>query len=155
MGARPPIELEDAAISLTMAIIMASPSPLLLLDGALVVVAASRSFCEAFELDPATTPGQQVFALGGWDWDVPQLRALLEATASGAPEVDAIETDLKRRGHRARRLVIRARRLTYEDLNQLRLLLAIADITDASCSLTTSGARGQSRPAAGIWMKWW
>lgn len=134
MGPRPPIDLEDPAISLTMAVIMTSPSPLLLLDGALVVVAASRSFCEAFELDPATVAGQQIFALGGGDWDVPQLRVMLEATASGAAEVDAIETDLKRRGHRTRVLVVRARRLTYQDLNQQRLLLAIADITDAKAS---------------------
>ncbi|WP_269713946.1 sensor histidine kinase [Caulobacter sp. NIBR2454] len=131
MTGRPLIELEDAALSLTMAVLKASPSPLLLLDGALGVVAASRSFCDAFDLDPATTADQSIFALGAGEWDVVQLRALLEATAAGAAEVDAYEMELKRRGRPTRQLIIRARSLIYQDLTQQRLLVAVADITDA------------------------
>jgi two-component sensor histidine kinase len=131
MGARPPIEMEDAALSLTMAVIATSPSPLLLLDGELTVLAASRSFCDAFGLDPAATAEQHIFALGSGEWNVAQLRVLLEATAAGEAEVEAYEFDLKRRGLETRLLVVRARRLVYEDLDHQRLLVAVADITDA------------------------
>lgn len=131
MGDRPPIEMEDAALSLTLAVIATSPSPLLLLDGELTVVAASGSFCDAFGLDPAKAPDQPILELGGGEWNVPQLRVLLEGTASGAAEVDAHEMNLKRHGHKTRRLVVRARRLVYQDLDHQRLLVAVADITDA------------------------
>ena len=46
---------------------------------------------------------------------MPQLRALLQATLSGAAEVDAYEMDLKRAGRATRRLVIAAHRLAYGD----------------------------------------
>lgn len=131
MGARPPIELDSASLSLTMAVIVASPDPLLLLDGALVVVAASKSFCDAFGLDPEAAPNQPIFTLGAGEWNVPQLRVLLEATASGAAEVEAYEMNLVRQGRKSRRLVVRARRLVYDTPSEQRLLVAVADITDA------------------------
>jgi len=54
MATRPPIDINDPALSLTMAVINSSPTPLLLLDGELRVGGASESFCEAFQIDPAT-----------------------------------------------------------------------------------------------------
>jgi len=79
-----PIPPEDAALSLTMAMVASSPGPLLLLDGELNVVAASASFCAAFDIDRAVAPGGTFFALGGGEWRVPQIRTLLEATVSGS-----------------------------------------------------------------------
>ncbi|MEO8115441.1 MAG: histidine kinase dimerization/phosphoacceptor domain -containing protein [Phenylobacterium sp.] len=122
---------EDAALSLTMAVVMGSPAPLLLLDGRLRIVAASASFCGSFEIDPATVRGQELFAVGGGEWNVPQLRSLLAATASGAAQIEAYEMDLKRPGRDPRRLVVQAQRLAYLDLEELRLLVAVTDVTDA------------------------
>jgi len=89
---------ERAALSLVLAVIASSSEPLVLLDGGLVVIAASTSFCRAFEIDPAKAVGGQVFDVGHGEWNVPQLRALLEATASGAAEVHAYEFTLSRAG---------------------------------------------------------
>src|ERR1700735_2140204 len=94
--------------SLALAMIASSDAPLLLLDGGLSVIAASRSFCHAFHIDLASAAGSAVFALGAGEWDVPQLRSLLTATASGHAGIEAYEMDLKHPGGAMRRLVIRA-----------------------------------------------
>ncbi len=89
-------------------------------------------FARAFQIDPAAASARSLFSLGDGEWDVPQLRALLQATLSGAAELDAYEMDLKRTGRATRRLVIAAHRLTYgEAATETRLLLAVTDVTDA------------------------
>jgi two-component sensor histidine kinase len=125
-----PPSVEDAALSLTLAVVSSSPSPLLLLDGSLNVLAASASFYGAFSLDPDLVPGRPFFSLGDGEWDLPQLRSLLAATLSGAARIQAYEMDLKPAGHPARRLVVHAQRLVYLDLHHVRLLVAVSDVTD-------------------------
>lgn len=117
--------------SLALAVIAASTSPVLLLDGELAIVAASASFCAAFGIDPASVAGRRVAALGGGEWDVPQLESLLRATASGLAEIEAYEMDLARVGAPVRRLVINARRLDHAEGAAVRLLVALADVTAA------------------------
>jgi two-component sensor histidine kinase len=117
--------------SLALALVSSSDAPILLLDGALTVIAASASFSRGFQVDPASTPGASLFALGQGEWDVPQLRSLLRATLSGAADVQAYEMDLRRPGREARRLVISAHQLEHGDPANLRLLLAVSDVTDA------------------------
>jgi two-component sensor histidine kinase len=119
------------ADSLALALVASSDAPILLLDGDLAVIAASESFLRAFQVDPAHTTGVSLFALGIGEWDVPQLRSLLKATLSGAAEVEAYEMDLKRPGRDPRRLVITAHQLDYSDPANVRLLLAVSDVTDA------------------------
>jgi PAS domain-containing protein len=95
-----PTEKEDAALSLTVAVVGSSNGPLLLLDEDLNVVVASGSFCRAFAVDPKTVVGKSVLELGGGEWSVPQLRSLLMATAAGDPPIEAYEFDLRRQGRR-------------------------------------------------------
>ena len=121
----------SAAVSLMLAVIATSDTPMLLLAGDLKVIAASRSFCVAFDIDPAAVPGKFVFELGNGEWNVPQLGSLLAATASGAAEIHAYELDLRRPSHSVRHLVLNAHRLDYEDKSRVRLLLAVADVTEA------------------------
>ena len=117
--------------SLALALIASSDAPILLLDGDLTVVAASTSFSRNFQIDPANAHGRSMLALGQGEWDVPQLRSLLRATLSGAAKVDAYEMDLTREGRSQRRLVLTAHRLDYADAANVRLLLAVSDVTDA------------------------
>jgi two-component system, sensor histidine kinase PdtaS len=134
MAAQPPTYSEEAALSLTMAVVAASPGPLLLLDGDLNIVAASASFCQAFEVDVADAHGCPLSGLGAGEWNAPQLRSLLNATLSGAAKIEAYEMDLRRPGQPTRRLVIHAQRLVYLDLENLRLLMAVCDVTEARAS---------------------
>src|SRR6185369_5942919 len=94
----------SAASSLGIALVLSSPTPLLLLDRDLQVHAASSSFCRAFSLALAATVGSSLFDLGGGEWNVPELRALLESTAAEGTRVDAYEMDLVRPGQGIRNL---------------------------------------------------
>ncbi len=121
----------DAPLRLALAVVASSSIPLLLLDGGFVVVAASTTFCETFEIDSLTAPGAAIFDLGAGEWDAPRLRSLLSATATGHAEIQAYEMDLKRKGRDSRRLVLKAQKLDYGDDDPIRLLLTVADVTDA------------------------
>ena len=117
--------------SLALALVATSDAPILLLDGEMTVIAASESFARAFLIEPAQLAGRSLFALGSGEWDVPQLRSLLKATLSGAADIAAYEMDLNRQGQTPRRLVITAHVLEYGDPANIRLLLAVSDVTGA------------------------
>jgi len=121
----------EPGLSLAFAVVAASPTPLLLLDGDLTVLAASTSFCRVFHLEPATVQGRRFIELGAGEWDVPQLKSLLNAAIAGAPEIAKYEMDLKSEGIEWRRLVLNAHKVEYDDARQPRLLLTVSDITDA------------------------
>ena len=116
---------------MALALIASSDAPILLLDKEMIVIAASDSFSRAFKVDPKHLNGLSLFALGAGEWDVPQLRSLLRVTLSGAAKVDAYEMDLKQPTRAPRRLVITAHQLDYGDAANVRLMLAVSDVTDA------------------------
>jgi two-component sensor histidine kinase len=121
----------DIALDLALAVVASSDAPLLLLNSALTIVAASRSFCRAFQVDRAAVQGCALSELGAGEWNIPQLSALLRATASGYAEVQDYEMNLKREGRDNRCLVINAHRLEYAGSTDARLILAVSDVTDA------------------------
>jgi two-component sensor histidine kinase len=130
--AKVPAAPKDLADNLALAMVASSDAPLLLLDGELNVIAVSRSFGNAFQVDPQTAPGLSVFALGAGDWDQPSLRSLLSGVASGQVAVEAYEIDLQSAGRSSRRLVIKAQKLDYGALGiGIRVLVTICDITEA------------------------
>jgi len=121
----------DVALSLALALVSTSRAPLLLLGHDLTVIAASASFCTGFNIDPATAKGLRLSDLGAGEWNVPQLISLLNATASGHAEVADYEMDLLRDGQAPRCLVVNARKLDYGAGQDVRLVLSVADVTDA------------------------
>ena len=123
--------LAEAADSLALAVITSSNAPVLLLDDNLIVIAASDSFCDTFELDPIGVAGSPLSAAGRRRMGRPQLTSLLKATAAGAAEIAAYEMDLIRAGQVSRRLVINARKLDYFDADNVRLVVSVADVTSA------------------------
>lgn len=130
MDAPKPIHPE-ASHSLMLAVIESSHAPVLLLDGAHTIIAASAAFCRAFAFAPAAVPGRKLSMLGSGEWAGRGLGSLLRVTLSGAAEVDAYEMDLVREGEKTRSLVLTARKLDYFDQDNVRLLLTIADVTEA------------------------
>jgi two-component sensor histidine kinase len=113
----------------TLAVIAASHEPSLLLAADLGVIAASASFCRAFDIQPASIPGRTLSELGDREWAMPQLGSLLRATASGSAQIEAYEMDLVRKGQKPRSLLLNAHKLEDEDGGRVRLLLAITDVT--------------------------
>ncbi|HTJ64221.1 MAG TPA: sensor histidine kinase [Alphaproteobacteria bacterium] len=130
-GAFPDGEL---AANLALAVIVSSNAPLILLDGEFVVLAASDSFCGAFDIDPLTVSGKAIFNLGNGEWDIPQLRSLLATTLSGAAAIAGYELDLNPLTQDARKLMLHAQKLDYGDETRPRILLALTDLTAARAS---------------------
>ena len=130
MAPHPPVH-SDVTLDLALAVVASSTAPLLLLDKDLTLIAASKSFCRAFQIDPQSVTGHTLGELGAGEWNVPQLTMLLRATASGFADVEAYEMDLRRPGRDDRHLVLNAQKLNYGNGESVRLLLAVSDVTDA------------------------
>ncbi len=117
---------------LAFALIESSQAAALLLDESLTVVAASTSFLRTFRLKVEDVVGRAALEIGAGEWAVPQLRSLLNATASGAAAIDAYEMDLKAEAGQHRRLVLHAQKLEYGLADApIRILLTITDVTAA------------------------
>jgi two-component sensor histidine kinase len=121
----------ESATKLMLAMIESSNSPLLLLDGNMIIVAASTSFCVGFHLDPARVRGCIVFDLGTGEWNSPKLRSLLSATLAGSAQIDKYEMDLHANGRKTLCLLLNAQKLAYGDEDGPRITLALADVTEA------------------------
>src|SRR5208283_5279653 len=52
--------------------------PLLILDATLRVRSANRAFYQTFHVSPVETEGRLIYELGNGQWDIPDLRTLLE-----------------------------------------------------------------------------
>jgi two-component sensor histidine kinase len=128
MPKTPIVHFEAAS---TLAVVVSSNEPLLLLSEDQKVIAASASFCRAFEIDLATVPGKRLGEIGNGEWAMPKLASLLKATATGSARIEAYEIDLNRPNRKTRQLVVNARTLDDGDLDHIRLLLAVTDVTDA------------------------
>lgn len=128
MSISPDAQLEAAS---TLAVIASSNEPLLFLSGDLKIIAASASFCRAFDIDPARVPGRLLSQLGDGEWSAPQLASLLRATASGSASVEAYEFDLVRKNQDTRFLILNATKLDDGNVERVRLLLAMTDVTFA------------------------
>lgn len=72
----------DAARTIAQGIVDTIREPLLVLDRSLRLVAASRAFCSTFGLDISDIIGRPLYELGGGEWNIPQLRLLLEQIIS-------------------------------------------------------------------------
>ncbi len=126
--------LSEAADSLALAVIASSNAPLLLLDGDLTIIAASNSFGDTFEIDPVRAAGRPLAELGAGEWGAARLKSLLTATAAGSAEIASYEMDLVRPGQENRSLVVNARKLDYFDADNVRLVVSVADVTEARAS---------------------
>ncbi|WP_054004975.1 sensor histidine kinase [Cypionkella psychrotolerans] len=115
----------------TLAVVVFSNEPLLFLSADLKIIAASISFCRAFDIAPATIVGRHLSALGDGEWAIPKLTSLLNATASGSARIEAYELDLKRPNQKTRQLVVNAQILDDGEKDHIRLLVAVTDVTDA------------------------
>ena len=101
------------------------PTPLVVLTPQLRVQSANEFFYKCFEVTREDTEGCTLFELGGRQWDIPELRRLLEDVLPQETHFDdfEVEDDFPRIGRRS--MLLNGRRLDNVDL----ILLAIQDIT--------------------------
>ena len=81
-------DLDDAS-ALAEAIVDTIRDPLLILDQGLRVVTANRAFHQTFRMSRQDIQGRPVYGLADGQWDIPELRSLLEEVA---PQHAVMET---------------------------------------------------------------
>ena len=103
--------------------------PLVVLDGELRIVSASRSFYETFQVTPAETERRLLYEVGQKQWDIPSLRQLLEDILAKDTQFRdfRVEHDFPGIGHKV--LLLNARRMAGKDRQPRLILLAMEDIT--------------------------
>ena len=106
--------------------------PLLVLDGALRVVSASRSFYRHFQVLPADTLGRPIYDLGNRQWDIPTLRELLETILPRDENFDGYRVDHDFPSIGRRSMLLNARRIHGKTNEAQLILLAIQDVDKAN-----------------------
>lgn len=104
--------------------------PLLVLDKALHVETASRSFYNIFEVSPQDAEGRFVYDLGNGQWDIPALRELLEQVLSEDKEFHDYEVSHHFPVLGRRVMLLNARKLWNPNDGEEYILLAIEDVSE-------------------------
>ncbi len=104
--------------------------PLIVLDGDLKIVSASRSFYETFKVKPEETEGQFIYNLGNRQWNIPRLRHLLEDILRKNTSFDSFEVEHNFPYVGKRIMLLNARRIPPPPVKPRLMLLAIEDITE-------------------------
>ncbi len=124
-----PLQGIAEAQTLAQAIVNTIHEPLLVLDGDLRVMAASRAFYEIFKVDAGATRGALLDDLGDGQWDIPALRLLLETIIPERVAMDDFDVSHDFPGVGQRTMLLNARKAVYETSPDHTILLAFTDVT--------------------------
>src|SRR5271154_2175383 len=103
--------------------------PLLILDATLRVRSANRAFYQTFLVSPAETEGHLIYELGNGQWDIPDLRRLLEDIVPKSSVFDDFELEHTFPTIGRRVMLLNARKLKAGHHGEL-LVLAMGDVTE-------------------------
>jgi chemotaxis protein methyltransferase CheR len=129
MNDRLPLSKLEDSRTLAQAIVDTIREPLLVLDKDLRVVAASRSFFLTFQMNRQDVQGRPVYALGNGEWNIPELRLLLDRILPQRTVMDDYEVELVFPTIGRRNMMLNARTVFYEGNGQALILLSIEDVT--------------------------
>lgn len=139
------------------AIIRSLRDPLLILDANLRVETANDAFYRTFQVSPGDSEGRLVYELGNHQWDIPQLRHLLEEVLPRTTAFDDFEVTHTFESLGQRTMLLNARRLDDADGRPARILLSIQDVTrsfDVQATARASQARYQALVEASAQIVW-
>jgi two-component sensor histidine kinase len=128
-SADPFARVEDGH-ALARAIVDTIREPLVVLDKDLRVIAASRSFYVTFKMSRGDVQGRLVYMLGEGQWNIPQLRLLLETILPRHAVMEAYEVEQDFAGIGRRTLLLNARTVRDESDADKMILLAMEDVTE-------------------------
>jgi PAS domain S-box-containing protein len=120
-------DARDDALAYARSIVETVREPLLVLEGCLRVLSANRAFYRTFRVEPADTEGRCLYDLGNGQWDIPELRTLLEEVLPESTSFDDFEVEHDFPGIGRKVMLLNARKLRQEGAELI--LLAIEDIT--------------------------
>jgi PAS domain S-box-containing protein len=122
-------DVPDAA-ALAHAIVDTVRDPLLVLDHDLRIVAASRAFFQIFHLADQDVRGHLIYEIDDGQWNIPELRTILEKIAKDQTTVEGYEVDREFPRVGRRIMLLNARKVFYQQGIHTTTLLAFEDITD-------------------------
>src|SRR3954452_24930053 len=102
--------------------------PLLILDTTLRVQSANRAFYQTFHVSPGETEGRLIYELGNGQWDIPDLRRLLEDIVPKSSVFNDFELEHTFPAIGRRAMLLNARKLQAGHHGEL-LVLAMEDVT--------------------------
>src|SRR5687767_7143220 len=102
--------------------------PLLILDASLRVQSANRAFYQTFHVSPGETEGRLIYELGNGQWDIPDLRRLLEDIVPTSSVFNDFELEHTFPVIGRRAMLLNARKLQAGHHGEL-LVLAMEDVT--------------------------
>jgi PAS domain S-box-containing protein len=103
--------------------------PLVVLDRGMGILNANPAFFETFGTNREDTMGRNLFQLGNGQWDIPDLRHLLELVVPRSAAVVGYEVTHDFPGIGPRTMLLNARRLSHPDHNSTEMLLVFEDVT--------------------------
>ncbi|MHC1742185.1 MAG: PAS domain-containing protein [Syntrophobacteraceae bacterium] len=104
--------------------------PLLSLDAELNVISANRSFYRFFGTSPDETIGKLVYAIGNGQWDIPELRRLLEQVIPESKSFDGFLVEHEFPSIGPRKMRLNARRFEEEGSDTGLILLAMEEVRE-------------------------
>jgi PAS domain S-box-containing protein len=104
--------------------------PLVVLDADLKILSANDAFYRIFRAKPAEIEARLIYDIGNRDWDIPQLRRLLEDILPKNTSFEHFEMNYDLPGLGRRAMILNARRVHDGGNRTQRVLLAIEDVTD-------------------------
>lgn len=103
--------------------------PLIVLTADLKVKSANRAFYRTFRTSKSDTEGKYIYDLGNAEWDIPNLRKLLENILPLNSHFDDYEVSHNFKSIGKKVMLLNARRINFEGNKTSLILLAIEDIT--------------------------
>jgi two-component system, chemotaxis family, CheB/CheR fusion protein len=112
-------------------IVESAREPILVLDGKLQVTAANPAFYRAFDVCREETERRLIYELGNGQWNIPELRELVEEIVPRNSRVDDFEMSHDSPHLGQREMLLNARRVELQPGHAF-ILLAIEDVTEKS-----------------------
>ncbi|NTW24487.1 MAG: PAS domain S-box protein [Lentimicrobium sp.] len=134
-------KIDDEAGEFAENVINTVREPLILLNKDLQVVKANGSFYKFFKVSPEDTVGRRIYELGNNQWDIPELRELLETVLPEKTTFENFEVQHVFSSIGKRTMLLNARQIQRSTGKEKIILLAIEDITDRKISEEFSNER--------------
>ncbi|WP_193199972.1 chemotaxis protein CheB [Nostoc sp. MG11] len=116
------------ALDYAQAVVETVPEPLVVLNSDLRVIKSNQAFYQMFQVTPAQTEQQSIFELGNGQWNIPELRSLLEEILAENTQIQDFEVQQVFDKIGQKTILLSGDKILQEG-NQQMILLVLHDIT--------------------------